>query len=420
MSGSDCLLINPTNEELDHALAQAARGINQDRDSRLLEWPPADFAEYRRLRLRPDGWREWLLHRDDSRPDPSDVLLTAWWTDAVGQQHHRIVGESAGTWTEEDWHPLRIRRHHTLVPLALVHPERVVVRTIGTQLDAVVSCSCGLIGMPAELGWMGTCCGPCHDRRLEGETEPPQPGNQSPMSVAWSANLETVVMLGFDAAGRYILHVQDVPSNRERGIHTGLFLGNLALSPDGNLMAMGGWRHDVLHGQVLIWDLASAETRSLIDRTSHDVWSLAFSPDGQTLAVAIAREGVRLVDPATGELKRTLGEYFGCHDGVAFHPNGRLIAAAANRPSGLASLVDHSCGYAVGLWDATTGALLEHFEVHCYVPKLAFSPGRSILGGLGWRQPRPGCGRLGCRESPTAPAPVRAHGCGILRSVHSR
>jgi WD40 repeat protein len=305
--------------------------------------------------------------------------LTAWWTDAIGQKHHRIVGDSAGTWKEQDWHPLPIRRPPTPVPLALVHPERVVVRMVDEHRDAVVCCPCGVIGMPAKLAWMGTCCGPCHDRRLAGETEPPQSGNQAPMSVAWSANLETLVMLGFDAAGRYVLHVQDVPSNRERSTHTGHFLGNLALSPDGNLLAMGGWRHDVGHGQVLVWDLAGEETRPLIERISHDVWSLAFSPDGQTLAVAIAREGVRLVDPATSELKRTLGEYFGCHDGVAFHPNGRWIAAATNRPSSLASLFDSSYGYAVGLWDATTGELLQRFAVHCYVPKLAFSPDGRFL-----------------------------------------
>src|SRR5205823_3017890 len=54
-------------------------------------------------------------------------------------------------------------------PLIQLYPEVAFeLRRATTFEDILVVCACGAVGMPEEIGWMGTECGPCHDRRAAG------------------------------------------------------------------------------------------------------------------------------------------------------------------------------------------------------------------------------------------------------------
>jgi WD40 repeat protein len=72
--------------------------------------------------------------------------------------------------------------------------------------------------------------------------------------------------------------------------------------------------------------------------TGHDgeVWGVAFSPDGRLLATASYDKKARAWDPATGEHLRTLTGHDGWVRrtgrvlGVAFSPDGRLLATASD------------------------------------------------------------------------------------------
>ena len=66
--------------------------------------------------------------------------------------------------------------------------------------------------------------------------------------------------------------------------------------------------------------------------TGHDgtVLGVAFSPDGRLLATASIEGTARLWDPATGEHRRTLTGHRGTVYGVAFSPDGRLLATASD------------------------------------------------------------------------------------------
>jgi WD40 repeat protein len=78
-----------------------------------------------------------------------------------------------------------------------------------------------------------------------------------------------------------------------------------------------------------LWDPATGKQQRTL--TGHDgpVRGVAFSPDGRLLATAAGDDTARLWDPATGACLRTLTGHAGTVWGVAFSPDGRLLATAS-------------------------------------------------------------------------------------------
>ena len=104
------------------------------------------------------------------------------------------------------------------------------------------------------------------------------------------------------------------------------------------------------------------------------VWALAFSPDGQTLASGGGFEGIHLWDTRANppKIKNTLIANTAQVEGLAFSPDGQLLAVA----TGLGS------GEAVHLWDIQTQAIKQILTVKdTTVRKVAFSPDGQMLAG---------------------------------------
>lgn len=109
---------------------------------------------------------------------------------------------------------------------------------------------------------------------------------------------------------------------------------SLAFSPDGKTLAVGDF-----DGKLRLWDVAEGKDRVVL-RHPAPVWALGYSPDGKTLASVDRNVGV-VWDPATGKevarFERGRARFL-C---VAVSPGGKLVATAVD---------DH-----IDLWDGRTG-----------------------------------------------------------------
>jgi WD40 repeat protein len=105
-----------------------------------------------------------------------------------------------------------------------------------------------------------------------------------------------------------------------------------AFSPDGRGLAV------ISERKVTLYDLATGQPRLTFDAevasqstviTTHG-YVVAFSPDGNRLAIAGAKNLVHLADVATGRDLATFQGHTGALTGVAFAPDGKTIASSSN------------------------------------------------------------------------------------------
>jgi len=111
-------------------------------------------------------------------------------------------------------------------------------------------------------------------------------------------------------------------------------LNCLAFSPDGGTLAGADFE-----GNIILWDTASAKVRTTMKQEGRRrVSSLAFGPNGKTLAAAVGdRPGrdhepglIVLWDAATGQHRLTLTGHTNAVLSVAFSPDGNLLASGSS------------------------------------------------------------------------------------------
>ena len=177
-------------------------------------------------------------------------------------------------------------------------------------------------------------------------------------SVAFSADGTTLASVSYDNKTR----LWDVASGQ---LTTTLRGKSVAFSPDGSTLAVAN------RGEVQFWDVASGNLEATLEGHTRSVESVAYSPDGTTLAIAGGWDRtIRLWDVSNGHLKATLKGPTNVQS-VAYSPDGITLAIAGIRWDGDRDMVL--------LWNVLSKpqAVLEGHTN--WVSSVAFSPKNSIL-----------------------------------------
>jgi WD40 repeat protein len=189
------------------------------------------------------------------------------------------------------------------------------------------------------------------------------------------------------------------------------FVNSVAFSPDGRTLAAGSGQTDATgHGAIQLWNVTNpahpiALGKALIT-PGYGVNSVAFSPDGHTLASASGRGTVQLWNVADPAHPTALGQALtGATHGVfsvAFSPNGHILAGGTGGPSSGQIL----------LWDVTNPARPHPVGPALsgpttFINAVAFSPdGHTLAGASGQPTLTPGAIQLWNVTDPAKPTVI--------------
>jgi WD40 repeat protein len=214
--------------------------------------------------------------------------------------------------------------------------------------------------------------------------------NDRVYSVAFSPDGKTLASGSWDNT-ILLWDVSDPAAPRQLGQpltgHTG-FVSSVAFSPDGKTLASGGCggqdRFSCFQGEIILWDVSDPAAPRLLRQplTGHTnavVWSVAFSPDGKTVASGNADGTIILWDVSDPAAPRLLRQPLTGHTNavvwsVAFSPDGKTVASGSEDDT-------------IILWDVSDPAaprplgqpLTGHTDS---VSEVAFSPdGQTLASG---------------------------------------
>ena len=137
---------------------------------------------------------------------------------------------------------------------------------------------------------------------------------------------------------------------------------SVAFSPDGATVASGS-----ADKTVCLWDVATAEHKNTLIAHEDIVSSVTYSPDSSTIASASYDKTIHLWDAVTGDLKNILKGHKDNISSVAYSPDDKTIASTTLYGQ-------------VRLWDPATGEPKNFLAGHLsWFNTIVYSPNGAIL-----------------------------------------
>ncbi len=176
------------------------------------------------------------------------------------------------------------------------------------------------------------------------------------LHLVWQAHIDLVYALAFSPDGRTLASGSTDGTIKLWDVESGVLLWTgyqyhplcLAFAPDGHLLASGG-----LDTTVRLWDPQSGENLHTLTHPSH-VWALAWSPDGNLMASGDKDGEIRLWARQQGAVPtfspRLSMQTTNWVASLAFAPDGRTLASTSWRDQ------------TVKLWKVISGQLLHTLE----------------------------------------------------------
>lgn len=167
---------------------------------------------------------------------------------------------------------------------------------------------------------------------------------------------------------------------RERGLET--VQGNalsLAFSQDGSRLVTGG-----MDRTIRLWD-AKGSLLATLPRQKWIIRGVAFSPNGQMVASIDDGKQICLWDVATQKLLTTLHETNDSFLSIAFSSDGKLLASGSANTHGISRHTEKlEWSGEVKLWNVQTGELKRTLNVHSgEVMGVSFAPDGQLVASAG-------------------------------------
>jgi hypothetical protein len=142
---------------------------------------------------------------------------------------------------------------------------------------------------------------------------------------------------------------------------------SLAYSPEGNYIAAG-----YNTNEIRIWNAKTGSLFKTLSGHTGIVWSVAFSPDGKTLVSGSADKTIKCWDVESGKELRTLKGHDNTVSFVVYSTDGEYIASG-------------SADKTIKFWDAANGRLLQTLTGHTKtIASIAYSHDGKFMASGSW------------------------------------